>query len=43
MHGGIGVTDEEDIGLFLKRGRVAQHTFGNAAWHRDRFATLSGF
>jgi alkylation response protein AidB-like acyl-CoA dehydrogenase len=43
MHGGIGVTDEEDIGLFLKRARVQQRTFGDAAWHRDRFATLSGF
>jgi alkylation response protein AidB-like acyl-CoA dehydrogenase len=43
MFGGIGVTDEEDIGLFLKRARVAQHTLGTAAYHRDRFATLEGF
>jgi alkylation response protein AidB-like acyl-CoA dehydrogenase len=43
LHGGIGVTDEEDIGLFLKRSRVQQRTFGDAAWHRDRFATLSGY
>jgi alkylation response protein AidB-like acyl-CoA dehydrogenase len=43
MFGGIGVTDEEDIGLFLKRARVAQHTLGTAAYHRNRFATLEGF
>lgn len=43
MHGGIGVTDEEDIGLFMKRFRVQQRTFGDAAFHRDRFAALSGY
>lgn len=43
LHGGIGVTDEEDIGLFLKRARVQQRTFGDAAFHRDRFASLSGY
>ena len=43
MHGGIGVTDEEEIGLFLKRARVAELTFGDGAYHRARFATLSGF
>ena len=43
MHGGIGVTDEHDIGLYYKRARVASMTFGTAAYHRDRFATLSGF
>jgi acyl-CoA dehydrogenase len=43
MHGGIGMTDEHDIGFFLKRARVAEITFGDAAYHRDRFATLSGY
>jgi len=43
MFGGIGVTDEEEIGLFLKRARVAELTLGDAAYHRARFATLSGF
>jgi alkylation response protein AidB-like acyl-CoA dehydrogenase len=43
MHGGIGVTDEEDIGLYLKRARVAQFTLGNSAFHRDRFARLEGY
>ncbi len=43
MHGGIGVTDESEIGFFLKRARVAQMTLGDAAYHRDRFARLRGF
>ena len=43
MHGGVGVTDELDIGLFLKRARVAEMTFGGAAYHRDRFGRLSGY
>jgi alkylation response protein AidB-like acyl-CoA dehydrogenase len=40
MHGGIGMTDEHDIGLFLKRAKAAELTFGDAAWHRGRFASL---
>ena len=43
MHGGIGMTDEHDIGFFLKRARAAELTFGDAAFHRDRFAALQGF
>lgn len=43
MHGGVGMTDEYDIGLFMKRARVAAATFGNAGYHRDRYATLEGF
>ncbi|NQV20644.1 MAG: acyl-CoA dehydrogenase family protein [Rhodospirillales bacterium] len=43
LHGGIGMTDEEEIGFFLKRARVAQQTFGDAIFHRDRYATLMGF
>jgi acyl-CoA dehydrogenase len=43
MHGGIGVTDDHDIGLFLKRARVCEMTFGGAAYQRDRFATLGGY
>jgi alkylation response protein AidB-like acyl-CoA dehydrogenase len=43
LHGGIGMTDEHDIGLFLKRARVSEMTFGDAAYHRDRFAQLSGY
>jgi len=43
MHGGVGMTDEYDIGLFMKRARVAAATFGNAGYHRDRYAQLQGF
>jgi len=43
MHGGIGMTDEHDIGFFLKRAKVAEMTFGDGAFHRARFATLNGF
>ncbi|MCB1699954.1 MAG: acyl-CoA dehydrogenase family protein [Pseudomonadales bacterium] len=43
MHGGIGMTDEYEIGFFIKRARVAQHTFGDYNYHLDRFALLSGF
>ena len=42
MHGGIGMTDEHDAGLYLKRAQVADVTYGNAAFHRDRYAQLSG-
>ena len=43
LHGGIGVTDDLEIGFFLKRARVLEQVFGNTGFHRDRFATLSGF
>lgn len=43
MHGGIGMTDEHEIGFFMKRARVAQATFGDAAFHRDRYAALMGY
>jgi acyl-CoA dehydrogenase len=43
MHGGIGVTDELDIGFYLKRARVSEMTFGGAAYHRDRFGRLHGY
>lgn len=43
MHGGIGTTDELDIGLFLKRARVCMQVLGDSAFHRDRYARLRGF
>jgi alkylation response protein AidB-like acyl-CoA dehydrogenase len=43
MHGGIGVTDEFHIGFYLKRARAAELTFGDAAWHRRRWAELGGY
>ena len=36
LHGGIGMTDEHDAGLYLKRAQVADMTLGNVAFHRDR-------
>ncbi|HAC80474.1 MAG: acyl-CoA dehydrogenase [Candidatus Binatia bacterium] len=43
MHGGIGMTDEADIGFFLKRAQVTEQTLGNGDYHRDRFASLQGY
>jgi len=43
LHGGIGMTDEHDAGFYLKRARVLEAMWGNAAWHRDRFARLGGY
>ena len=43
MHGGMGMTDQFDVGLFMKRARVAAATFGDANFHRDRYASLDGF
>jgi alkylation response protein AidB-like acyl-CoA dehydrogenase len=43
MHGGIGMTDAMDIGLFLKRARVAQELFGDANYHLERVAQLHGY
>lgn len=43
MHGGIGMTDEFDVGFYIKRARVAQQFLGDAAFHRDRYASLSAF
>jgi len=43
MHGGIGMTDEFDIGFFMKRARAAAETFGDAYYHTDRFAQIAGY
>ena len=43
MYGGMGMTDEVDIGLFMKRVRVAEELFGDANFHMDRLARLSGY
>ncbi len=43
MHGGIGMTDEHDAGLYMKRARAAEMTFGDAAWHRERWARLRDY
>jgi alkylation response protein AidB-like acyl-CoA dehydrogenase len=43
LHGGIGMTEEHDAGLFLKRARVAEATWGGAAFHRERWGRLAGY
>jgi len=43
MHGGIGMTDEFDIGLFMKRVRVCQELFGDSNFHADRLARMNRY
>ncbi len=43
MHGGIGMTDEYDIGLYMKRDRVLNELFGDPAFHADRLARMNGY
>lgn len=43
MHGGIGMTDEHEIGFFMKRSRVAQAAFGDTAFCRDRYASFMSY
>ena len=38
MHGGMGMTDEFEMGFFMKRARVLQELFGDANFHADRLA-----
>ncbi len=43
MHGGIGMTDEYDIGLYMKRDRALQEFLGDAYYHTERVAQLQGY
>ncbi len=43
MHGGVGMTDEYEIGFFLKRVKAAGETFGDARFHLDRLARMQGY
>ena len=43
MHGGIGMTDDYDIGFFMKRARVLAELFGDANFHADRLAIAAGY
>jgi len=43
LHGGIGMTDAFDAGLFLKLARVLETLYGSAVWHRDRSARVEGY
>lgn len=43
LHGGIGMTDEYDVGFYLKRARILEASFGSTSFLKDRFASLSGY
>ena len=43
LHGGIGMTDAHDAGLYLKRARALEATYGSSAWHRDRWGRMNGY
>jgi alkylation response protein AidB-like acyl-CoA dehydrogenase len=43
LHGGIGMTDEYDIGFYLKRARVLEAAWGSTSFLKNRFATLAGY
>ena len=43
MHGGIGMTDEHDIGLYMKREAVLSELFGSPRFHANLVAELSGY
>jgi len=43
MHGGVGMTDELDIGFFMKRARVAEQLYGDHRYHLQRYARLCGY
>jgi alkylation response protein AidB-like acyl-CoA dehydrogenase len=43
MHGGVGMTDEFDIGLYMKRARTLQELLGDAGFHADRVAAMNGY
>jgi alkylation response protein AidB-like acyl-CoA dehydrogenase len=43
MHGGMGMTDEYDVGLYMKRDRSLNEFLGDAYFHADRVARLNGY
>jgi alkylation response protein AidB-like acyl-CoA dehydrogenase len=43
MHGGIGMTDDYDIGFYMKRARVLAEMFGDAGHHADALARANGY
>ncbi len=43
MHGGIGMTDEYDIGFFMKRAAAARQEYGDSYYHANRFAAIRGY
>ncbi len=43
MHGGIGMTDEYDIGFYVKLARVLEAIWGSTSYLKDRFAKLGSY
>jgi alkylation response protein AidB-like acyl-CoA dehydrogenase len=43
MHGGMGMTDQFDIGFFMKRARVCQELFGDSNFHADQLARRKNY
>ena len=43
MHGGIGMTDEYDIGLYMKRDRALAEFMGDVHYHTEQVARMSGY
>jgi alkylation response protein AidB-like acyl-CoA dehydrogenase len=43
MHGGMGMTDQFDIGFFMKRARVCEELFGDANYHAEQLARARGY
>lgn len=43
MHGGIGMTDEYDIGFYMKRDRALNEVFGDVYFHADKLAKMNGY
>jgi alkylation response protein AidB-like acyl-CoA dehydrogenase len=43
MHGGMGMTDQFDIGFFMKRARVCQELFGDSNFHADQLARAKSY
>jgi acyl-CoA dehydrogenase len=43
LHGGMGLTDDLDIGLYLKRARVSMQILGDTGYHLDRYARCMGY
>ncbi|WP_224761055.1 acyl-CoA dehydrogenase family protein [Brevundimonas aurantiaca] len=43
MHGGVGMTDAFDVGLYMKRVRVLNELLGDAQFHTERLARSQGF
>ena len=43
MHGGMGMTDQFDMGFFMKRARVCEELLGDANYHADQLARMRSY